>query len=92
LAHINQFVGLVLLALGVAATVVCLIAFLRVSFQAAERKRGAKEILEQINALIRNWTALLKLLPLKFRHIFVLLPVGLVLIFAGLYILIKKPI
>jgi len=92
MTSINEIVGLSLLVLGSVTILVCLIAFVKVLFAPQRKHRGAKEVLEQINSLIRSWTQLLKLVPYNFRQIFVLLPFGLILVLLGLHILINKPI
>jgi hypothetical protein len=86
----NKILGFVLIGMGLATWVICLIAFVKVVF--VSKSKGAKEILEQINALIRNWAALLKLLPQPQRPVFLLLAFGLILIGLGSYFLIMKPI
>ena len=88
--HINEIVGGVLLTLGLITFCICLAAFVAVTFRRGEK--GTKEILEEINSLIQSWTAMLKLLPRSSRTIFLLLPFGVMLIAAGLYILIRRPI
>jgi hypothetical protein len=87
--NINEVIGIVLLALGLIAFCICLVAFMKVMFGPTTLGKGK---LEEINSLIQSWTALLKLLPRPLRGIFALLPFALILIGAGLYILIRKPI
>jgi hypothetical protein len=93
MTYINELVGGVLLVLGLITFIICLAAFVKVTFGSAKRReRGAKEILAEINSLIQNWTAALKLLPRAVRSLFLLLPFAVLLIIGGLYILIYKPI
>jgi len=90
-SYMNEIIGFVLLGLGIVIVLICLVAFLRVVFS-QQKVKGATEVLEQINALIKNWVSLLAIVPDGFKHIFALLPFGLVFVLLGLYILIRKPI
>lgn len=87
--NINEVIGIVLLALGLITFCICLAAFLKVTFG---RKKRGKEALEEINSLIQSWTAFLKALPRELRGTFALMLFAIILIGAGLYILIYKPI
>jgi len=92
MTYINEIVGLVLLALGVIIIIISLAAFLITISR--RRKKGVKEwtnLLKEVNALIKNWTSLLDRLPVDVREVFVLLPLGLILIVLGAYILAKHP-
>ena len=87
--NINEVIGIVLLALGLIAFCICLAAFMKVTF--GREKRGA-EWLKEINSLIQSWTAFLKVLPRNLRGTFALMFFAVIMIAAGLYILIYKPI
>jgi len=88
--NINEIVGLVLLALGAVTWVICLIAF--VMAMGPRKKKGAEEILHEVDAIIRAYAKILQLLPKWARPVFLLLAFGLILIVAGLYVLTAKPI
>lgn len=90
MAYINEIIGGVLLALGLITFIICLAAFWSVAF--GRTKRGGGGMLEEINSLIKTYTAFMKLIPRAFRHVFALIPFAVILIVAGLYILIRKPI
>jgi hypothetical protein len=91
--YINEIVGLFFLAIGAAAVVVAITAFWRVQFGTAKREeRSFGDTLKHINALLNTWLEILRLIPERFRHIFVLLPIGVVLMASGLWVLVQKPI
>jgi len=91
--YINEIVGLLLLALGIAAVVVALAAFWHVQFGSrGEAQRSLGDTLQHINAVLKTWLEILRVIPERFRHIFVLLPFGLILMALGLYVLVHKPI
>lgn len=87
--NINEVIGIVLLALGLITFCICLTAFVKITFGRTTLGKGT---LEEINSLIQSWTAFLKVLPRPLRGIFALLLFAMILIGAGLYILIRKPI
>jgi hypothetical protein len=92
--NLNDIVGLVLLIVGLLMVFISLAAFLKVEFGGGKTK-GLKEInetLKQANALLEKWVKLLGLLPERIRHVFVLLPLGLIVAGAGVWILVYKPI
>lgn len=92
--NLNEIVGLVLLILGGLMILISLAAFVKVEFFSGKTK-GLKEInetLKQVNALLKNWAKILLLIPVPMRHIFVLLPLGLIVVGAGVWILVYKPI
>ena len=92
MTYINEIVGLVLLALGVIIIIISLAAFLETLSR--RRTKGVKDwtnLLKEVNGLIKSWTGLLDRLPIDVREVFVLLPLGLILIGLGTYILAKHP-
>lgn len=91
MTYINEIVGFTLLALGVITVIICLLAFVKVVF-AKENKKGVKEVLAEINALLKVWLEILKILPESVRHIFLLLLFGMTFIVAGILILAYKPL
>jgi hypothetical protein len=89
--NLNDIVGVALLILGGLMVIIALAAFVKVQFFTAGTK-SFNETLKQINELLKSWEKILLLIPPPMRHIFVLLPLGLVVGAAGLWILTKKPI
>jgi hypothetical protein len=88
---LNKIIGLFLFALGAITFIICLAAFVKVAFAKESRKAG-EGLLEQINALLNVWLNILKIIPKAFRHIFLLLLFGVLLMGAGYYILAYKPL
>jgi len=91
---LNDIVGVALLILGGLMVLIALAAFVKIEFFSGTTK-GLKEInetLKQVNALLKSWTKILLLIPPPMRHIFVLLPLGLLVGLAGVLILSYKPI
>jgi hypothetical protein len=92
--NLNEIVGLVLLVVGLLMVVISLAAFVKIQFFDGKTK-GLKEInetLKQVNALLKTWAKILLLIPEPMRHIIVLLPLGLIVAGAGVWILVYKPI
>ncbi len=91
---LNNVVGGALFILGVLMVIIALAAFVKVQFFSGKKKslKEINETLKQVNALLKSWTKILLLIPAPMRHIFVLLPLGLIVALGGVLILIYKPI
>lgn len=87
---LNNVVGVALLILGGLMVIIALVAYVKVLRDGT--KKGTAEVLEQVNELLKSWTKLLLLIPPPMRHIFVLLPLGLIVGGVGVWILTNKPI
>ena len=92
--NLNSIVGIVLLVVGLLMVLISLAAFLKVEFGGGKTKslKEINETLKQANALLEKWVKLLGLLPERIRHVFVLLPLGLIVVGTGVWILAYKPI
>ncbi len=88
---LNDVVGIALLIMGGLMAIIALAAFVQVQFFSGTKK-GLTETLKQVNELLKSWTKILLLIPEPMRHIFVLLPLGLIVAGVGVWILTKKPI
>ena len=88
--YLNEIIGLIVFGLGVVTFIICLAAFVKVVFGRQPRK-GAADIMKQIDALLKTWIEALKIIPEGLRHIFLLLPFGIILMLGGYYTLAFKP-
>jgi hypothetical protein len=92
--NLNLILGLILFVLGGLMMLIGVVAFVKVQFFTGDTRslKDLKETLAEANLLLKNWRQLLLVLPKPFRSVFWMLTLGGILIAAGLYLLIDKPI